>query len=418
MESSFDRRRVVFYLILIHQYDTPKHPMNKFAIILLYALILTLSFQYFFPKQQVTNNATSNILVTIEKDSIVIPNIPKISLINNTASGFEISPCDDISITIDSQPLTNIRDAAPNFCTPKSIGINKTESLSFDELARIFASRAGKYAINVNTPLWARTVTFAIDEPRAVRTFLTNTVYNPIYNLFVALLTFLPGHSLGWAIVVITLIVRVILLVPQHHMLQSQKKLQVIQPKIKDLQAKYKDDQAKLGMEMLELYKKEWVNPMGSCLPLIIQMPILIWLYWVISGISDPSNFYHLYSIFADFDPKNIDAHFLGLNLLQIGGAIAVIFGIALALVQYIQAKLSFAYQWTLPKKEEKKVVVEWATPEIALDPEMMKKMMLYFFPLTIGVSAYFFPLGVGLYWFIGTLFVIAQQAYVNKKTK
>lgn len=90
-----------------------------------------------------------------------------------------------------------------------------------------------------------------------MRTFLTNTVYNPIYNLFVALLTFLPGHSLGWAIVVITLIVRVILLVPQHHMLQSQKKLQVIQPKIKDLQAKYKDDQAKLGMEMLELYKKE-----------------------------------------------------------------------------------------------------------------------------------------------------------------
>lgn len=54
----------------------------------------------------------------------------------------------------------------------------------------------------------------------------------------------------------------------------------------------------------------------------------------------------------------------------------------------------------------------------MALDPEMMKKMMLYFFPLTIGVSAYFFPLGVGLYWFIGTLFVIAQQAYVNRKTK
>lgn len=53
--------------------------------------------------------------------------------------------------------------------------------------------------------------------------------------------------------------------------------------------------------------------------------------------------------------------------------------------------------------------------PEIALDPEMMKKMMLYFFPIMIAVSAFFFPLGVGLYWFIGTLFVIAQQWYVNK---
>lgn len=94
-------------------------------------------------------------------------------------------------------------------------------------------------------------------------------------------------------------------------MLESQKKLQIIQPKIKELQTKYKDDQAKLGMEMLELYKKEGVNPMGSCLPLIIQMPILIGLYWVISGITDASNFYHLYSFFSDFNPKDINAHFL-----------------------------------------------------------------------------------------------------------
>lgn len=392
--------------------------MNKFALILLYALILTFSLQYFFPKQKVTNNSASNILLTIETDSIVIPNTPKISLINNTASGFMIAPCQDISLLIDSQPLTGIKEVAPNFCTSKEIGIGKTEPISFDDLAKVFASRSGKYVININTPLWVRSVTFDVSEPGTLRILLTTVVYNPIYNLFVALLIFLPGHSLGWAIVIITLIVRFILLVPQHHMLQSQKKLQVIQPKIKELQTKYKGDQAKLGMEMLELYKKEGVNPMGSCLPLIIQMPILIGLYWVISGISDPSNFYHLYSLFTAFDPKNINAHFLWLNLLQIGGVIAVIFGIALAAVQYIQAKLSFAYQGSTPKKEEKKVVVEWSLPEMALDPEMMKKMMLYFFPLTIGVSAYFFPLGVGLYWFIGTLFVIAQQAYVNKKTK
>jgi YidC/Oxa1 family membrane protein insertase len=52
----------------------------------------------------------------------------------------------------------------------------------------------------------------------------------------------------------------------------------------------------------------------------------------------------------------------------------------------------------------------------MALDPAVMQKMMLYFFPLIIGISAYFFPIGVGLYWFIGTIFVIGQQAYVNRK--
>lgn len=66
-------------------------------------------------------------------------------------------------------------------------------------------------------------------------------------------------------------------------MLESQKKLQKIQPKIKAIQEEYKEDKALLGQKIMELYKKERVNPMGSCLPLLIQMPILIGLYWVIS---------------------------------------------------------------------------------------------------------------------------------------
>ena len=127
--------------------------MNKFALILLYALILTFSLQYFFPKQKVTNTGASNILLTIVKDRVVIPNIPKISLINNTASGFTVAPCQDISLLIDSQPLTDIKEVAPNFCTPKEIGMGKTENISFDDLAKVFASRSGKYVVNINTPL-------------------------------------------------------------------------------------------------------------------------------------------------------------------------------------------------------------------------------------------------------------------------
>jgi YidC/Oxa1 family membrane protein insertase len=391
--------------------------MNKIALILLYVLTITLSFQYFFPNKKIANVDASNILLSIKDDTLVIPNIPLIDVINNTASGFTLFPCKDIHITIDSQPLVDIEKVAPEFCIEQTIAASQTHHVSLSALSKIFASRNGSYLISITTPIGERTIHFEVDQPGTIRTLLTNVVYNPIYNLFVALLTFLPWHSLWLAILIITIIVRFILLVPQHHMLESQKKLQIIQPKIKELQTKYKDDQAKLGMEMLELYKKEGVNPMGSCLPLIIQMPILIGLYWVISGITDASNFYHLYSFFSDFNPKDINAHFLWLNLLQIGWVTAVIFGIALAAVQYLQAKLSFAYQPPTPKKEEKKVALsEGGTPEFALDPDMMKKMMLYFFPLTIAVSAYFFPLGVGLYWFIGTLFVIAQQWYVNRK--
>jgi YidC/Oxa1 family membrane protein insertase len=99
-------------------------------------------------------------------------------------------------------------------------------------------------------------------------------------------------------------------------MLVSQKKLQAIQPKIAELQEKYKGDQAKIGMELMNLYKTEGVNPLGSCLPLMIQMPILIVLYWVISGITDPSSSYYLYAPLASFDIHSIATRFLGLDLL------------------------------------------------------------------------------------------------------
>lgn len=66
--------------------------------------------------------------------------------------------------------------------------------------------------------------------------------------------------------------------------------------------------------------------------------------------------------------------------------------------------------------KNEPKAEVDPNSMEAVLDPELMQKMMLYMLPLMLAISAYFFPLGVGLYWFIGTLFVIAQQWYVNNK--
>ncbi len=231
--------------------------MNKFALILLYALAITFTIQYLFPPQKTTDIAIPNILIAVDKASIVIPNIPKVSIINTTASGFTLLPCRDLTLSIDSQPVTDIEKLAPGFCSKIEVGALKTEHISLGDLAKIFATKAGKYVFSLKTPIGDRLVTFDVSEPGAFRSFLMKVIYEPIYNLFVALLTFLPGHALGWAIVIITLIVRLILLVPQHHMLESQKKLQVIQPKIKALQTKHKDDQSKLGMEMLELYKKE-----------------------------------------------------------------------------------------------------------------------------------------------------------------
>lgn len=178
-------------------------------------------------------------------------------MINHLTGSLTLNPCLDISIMIDSNPLTDIAKAAPDFCQKIVILPEEKKLLPFSTLYRVFAQAPGKYIITARTPIGDRIVTFNLGQPGTIWSTLLNLFYEPIYNLFIALITFLPGHSLGLAIIIITLIIRFILLVPQHHMLMSQKKLQVIQPKIKEIQKKYKGDQAKLGMEMLELYKKE-----------------------------------------------------------------------------------------------------------------------------------------------------------------
>ena len=232
--------------------------MNKYILITLYAISVTFLFQYFFPSEKTgMKNQASDIIVSVKSDSLTIPNLPHIEIRNTTASGWIMKPCQDIRITIDSKPLEDIATKVPAFCREIDIVTQSGVTLPIGELARTIASYPGKYILTVKTPVGDRIVTFTENLPGTFKNFFMSAVYDPIYNLFVGLLTFLPGHSLGWAIVIITLVIRLILLVPQHHMLQSQKKLQVIQPKIKEIQKKYKDDQAKLGMEMLDLYKKE-----------------------------------------------------------------------------------------------------------------------------------------------------------------
>ena len=87
-------------------------------------------------------------------------------------------------------------------------------------LYKVFANYSGKYIVSITTEYGERKVFFESEKPGAFRTLLSSVIYQPIYNLFVALLTWLPGHPLGWAIIIVTIIIRLILLVPQHHMLE------------------------------------------------------------------------------------------------------------------------------------------------------------------------------------------------------
>ncbi len=170
-------------------------------------------------------------------------------------------------------------------------------------------------------------ITTTIQRAGWVRLFFRTLFYDPVYNLFATLILIFPGNSLGFAIVAITLLIRLVLLVPQQHMLVSQRKMQVLQPKLKAIQETYKGDNTMIGVKTMELYKKEGVNPFGSLLPIFIQIPILIVLYQVVLNISSPVNFAHLYDIswlqhFKDILPN---PNFYGLHLEKSGGMVGIV---------------------------------------------------------------------------------------------
>jgi YidC/Oxa1 family membrane protein insertase len=225
-------------------------------------------------------------------------------------------------------------------------------------------------------------------------------IYQPIYNALIFLYNIIPGHNLGWAIIVLTIVVRVILYPLAKKQIESQKKMQDIQPEIKKLQEKYKKDKEKQGRELMNLYKEKGVNPASGCLPLVIQIIFIIALYRALAAGINFSECKDLYSFVTC--PSAIGTNFLGiLDLAKPNIVLAVL----TAAAQYFQTKMMMG---TMP-----------AAPTVGKGDfsQVMNKQMLYLGPLlTLFIGAKF-PAGLLIYWLVMTLFMIGQQYWtINRK--
>ena len=135
-------------------------------------------------------------------------------------------------------------------------------------------------------------------------------LYLPLFNALVWLYNVIPGNDLGIAIIALTILIRFILYPLSKKAIQSQKAISQLQPKIKEIQKKYKnkEEQAKA---MMELYKKHKVNPMSGCLPILVQLPLLIALYRVFFNGLNPESLNLLYDFVSR--PDSLNVVFLGL---------------------------------------------------------------------------------------------------------
>lgn len=181
--------------------------------------------------------------------------------------------------------------------------------------------------------------------------------------------------------------------------LVSQRELNRLQPKIKELQEKYKNDKQSLGQATMALYKEHKINPFSGCLPLLIQLPVLLALYKALSEGFKPESLSVLYSFV--YNPGLIKETAFGfVNLAKNMPVMAVIAGV----LQWIQSKQALSFQTS-------------ATKDQAESPTLkMGRQMLYFFPIMVIIIAWNLPAGLVLYWVVATIFSVFEQSYINRK--
>ncbi|OGL96001.1 hypothetical protein A2348_00720 [Candidatus Uhrbacteria bacterium RIFOXYB12_FULL_58_10] len=232
-------------------------------------------------------------------------------------------------------------------------------------------------------------------------------LYRPLFNLLIWLYDVIPGADIGFAIIALTVLVKLALWPLTNASLKSQKALQDLQPKLDALKEEHKDDKEKLAKSMMELYSSEKVNPLSSCLPILVQIPILIALYRVLSDGLHVESLSALYSFVAN--PGAINEMFLGIvNLGERSVPLAVLAG----LFQFWQTRMLLARR---PPKQVR------GKPG-AKDEEMLASMnqsMMYFMPVMTVVIGASLPGGLTLYWVaINVVSIVQQYMVFGKKAK
>ncbi len=239
-------------------------------------------------------------------------------------------------------------------------------------------------------------------------------ILSPMVNVLIWIYNLL-FHNFGLAIVVFTILIRLITYPLTAQQLKSQQKMQEMQgsKKWQEIQKKYKDDKEKLAQEQMKIYQEMGINPLGSCLPLVIQFPIMIGLYQAITlaMASAPVQLLSLSRDLYSFIPAShlipLNSKFLWMNLgmpetatplFSILGQAIPIITILVVVTTYLQSKLM--------------------TPPAANPGDQaaqMSKTMNLSMPVLMGVIAYSLASGLALYFIVSNLLGIAQYAIMGK---
>lgn len=228
-------------------------------------------------------------------------------------------------------------------------------------------------------------------------------IFEPLLNALVFLIKVIPFHSVGLAVILLTLAVRFIIFPLNHKAIITQTKIKQLEPELKDIKEKFKKDSQEQARKTMALYKSHGINPLSGFLTLLIQIPIIIALYSVFrAGVNFDLS--HLYSFITV--PENMSTMFLGIfDMSQKSYILAFLTGAS----QFIQMRLALP-----PIKKS-------ASPQPSFKEDFARNMniqMRYIMPIFIVFIVSRFTSAIAVYWTTMNIFAIVHEAIVRKKAK
>lgn len=245
----------------------------------------------------------------------------------------------------------------------------------------------------------------------------TEVLYRPLFNALVLIYNQIPWEAwaIGLAIIILTILLKLALYSMSARSILAQRDMQKLQPRMNEIKDKYKNDKEKQSREMMKFYKENKVNPFSSCLPLLIQLPILIALYRVFQhGLINPEELNTvLYPFVAN--PGNLNPYFLGIDLAVPNIVLAIIAGASQFLQSWLLLKMKTEKE-KIEEAERKKNQKKKKTMDFSETASNMTKQMVYIMPLVTVFIAMSLPSGLAFYWIATSLFGVFQQWLIMKK--
>jgi YidC/Oxa1 family membrane protein insertase len=196
-------------------------------------------------------------------------------------------------------------------------------------------------------------------------------------------------HNYGYAIILLTLLIKLLFWPLTHKSYVSMKAMKKLQPKMQKIREKYKDDKEKMNQEVMQMYRTHKVNPIGGCLPMVLQIPVFFALYRLLySSIA----IRHAPFLLWINDLAAPDRFPIGVQIPYLGNGLPIL-TVLMGVSMFAQQKMS----------------------PTGGDPKMEKMMMMM--PVVFTVFFVNFPSGLVLYWLVNNILSVGQQYYINKKT-